>query len=275
MSMVLPSRVPPARPGRLPFSFIHLLVLTVSQLVCGLCGHGIHAHADYISIVVNHYPANQCAAYAQQVCCSPLRAVSQTHDDLRGRHICCSFAPVEPNFASTLPPIIRIASRSLGQFCAISIQTAMSLLPVPPRVAILTPPIVHSPQTPRRPPVTAPPCSPVTRRTSHSLPHTCPLPLLTPTHPTLMATQLSSHPPHNSWFNLPSLRSRLVPTRKWRIPTEFNIRTIISVSTSRTRARDFTRIIPTARRTARKPGPVNLIRYRRTDSNLHHSSPTP
>ncbi|KAK0240644.1 hypothetical protein EDD85DRAFT_1021851 [Armillaria nabsnona] len=38
----------------------------LDQLVCGLCGHGIHAHADYISIVVNHYPANQCAAYAQQ-----------------------------------------------------------------------------------------------------------------------------------------------------------------------------------------------------------------
>ncbi|KAK0502771.1 hypothetical protein EDD18DRAFT_605956 [Armillaria luteobubalina] len=32
---------------------------------CGLCEHGIHAHADYFSIVVNHYPANQCAAYAQ------------------------------------------------------------------------------------------------------------------------------------------------------------------------------------------------------------------
>ncbi|PBK96282.1 hypothetical protein ARMGADRAFT_1061026 [Armillaria gallica] len=34
--------------------------------ICGHCGHGIHAHADYVSTVVNHYPANQCAAYAQQ-----------------------------------------------------------------------------------------------------------------------------------------------------------------------------------------------------------------
>ncbi|KAK0502785.1 hypothetical protein EDD18DRAFT_1135096 [Armillaria luteobubalina] len=76
MSMVLPSRVAPARPGKLPFSFLHLLVLTVSQLVCGLCGHGIHAHADYMSIVVNHCPANQCAAYAQTVCCSALHATS-------------------------------------------------------------------------------------------------------------------------------------------------------------------------------------------------------
>ncbi|KAK0483145.1 hypothetical protein IW261DRAFT_1560936 [Armillaria novae-zelandiae] len=32
---------------------------------CSLCKHGIHAHADYVSMVVNHYPMNQCAAYAQ------------------------------------------------------------------------------------------------------------------------------------------------------------------------------------------------------------------
>ncbi|KAK0474829.1 hypothetical protein IW261DRAFT_1610385 [Armillaria novae-zelandiae] len=34
--------------------------------ICGLCQHGIHAHADYVSTVVNNYPANQCAAYAQK-----------------------------------------------------------------------------------------------------------------------------------------------------------------------------------------------------------------
>ncbi len=204
---------------------------------------------------------NQCAAYAQQVCYSPLlRAVSRTHDGLCGRHICCSFVPVEPNSASTSVPIIRIVSRSPGPFYAISIQTRMGLLPVPPRATIPTTPIAHSPRTPRHPPITPPTCFPATRRTSHSLLHTCPLPLLTPTHPTLTATQLSSRPLHSPLFNLPSLRSRLIPTRKWRIPTEFNTRTITSVSTSRTRARDLTRIIPTARPTARKPGPVNLIR---------------
>ncbi|KAK0458386.1 uncharacterized protein EV420DRAFT_354027 [Desarmillaria tabescens] len=37
-----------------------------SQNICGLCGHGIHAHVDYVSTVVNHYPANQCAAYVQK-----------------------------------------------------------------------------------------------------------------------------------------------------------------------------------------------------------------
>ncbi|KAK0474815.1 hypothetical protein IW261DRAFT_1610382 [Armillaria novae-zelandiae] len=34
--------------------------------ICGLCQHGVHAHADYVSTVVNNYPANQCAAYAQK-----------------------------------------------------------------------------------------------------------------------------------------------------------------------------------------------------------------
>ncbi|PBK77628.1 hypothetical protein ARMSODRAFT_946469 [Armillaria solidipes] len=38
----------------------------LDQNVCGLCGHGIHAHVDYVSTVVNHYPVNQCAAYAQK-----------------------------------------------------------------------------------------------------------------------------------------------------------------------------------------------------------------
>ncbi|KAK0240641.1 hypothetical protein EDD85DRAFT_1021850 [Armillaria nabsnona] len=37
----------------------------LDQNICGHCGHGIHAHADYVSTVINHYPANQCAAYAQ------------------------------------------------------------------------------------------------------------------------------------------------------------------------------------------------------------------
>ncbi|KAK0458419.1 uncharacterized protein EV420DRAFT_1747955 [Desarmillaria tabescens] len=34
--------------------------------VCGQCGHGIHAHVDYVSMVVNHYPPTQCAAYVQK-----------------------------------------------------------------------------------------------------------------------------------------------------------------------------------------------------------------
>ncbi|PBK80444.1 hypothetical protein ARMGADRAFT_1069006 [Armillaria gallica] len=33
--------------------------------LCGQCGHGIHVHADYVSIVVSHHPATQCVAYVQ------------------------------------------------------------------------------------------------------------------------------------------------------------------------------------------------------------------
>ncbi|PBK87491.1 hypothetical protein ARMGADRAFT_1065995 [Armillaria gallica] len=40
----------------------------LDQYICGACGHGIHAHVDYVSMVVNHYPATQCAAYVQKCC---------------------------------------------------------------------------------------------------------------------------------------------------------------------------------------------------------------
>ncbi|KAK0434967.1 hypothetical protein EV421DRAFT_2022792 [Armillaria borealis] len=70
-SIFLPSRgqVAPARPGRLSFTFTYYIpVLTFFQDICGLCEHGIHAHTDYVSTVVNHYPANRCVAYAQKYC---------------------------------------------------------------------------------------------------------------------------------------------------------------------------------------------------------------
>ncbi|PBK64429.1 hypothetical protein ARMSODRAFT_961940 [Armillaria solidipes] len=34
--------------------------------ICVNCGHGIHGHADYVSMVVNRYPPTQCAAYVQK-----------------------------------------------------------------------------------------------------------------------------------------------------------------------------------------------------------------
>ncbi|PBK80419.1 hypothetical protein ARMGADRAFT_1092212 [Armillaria gallica] len=46
-----------------PCQFVSTLL---DQSICGLCGHGIHAHLDYVSMVVNYYPANQCAAYVQK-----------------------------------------------------------------------------------------------------------------------------------------------------------------------------------------------------------------
>ncbi|KAK0474901.1 hypothetical protein IW261DRAFT_532605 [Armillaria novae-zelandiae] len=41
----------------------------LDQYICGACGHGIHAHVDYVSMMVHHHPATQCAAYVQR---SPL-----------------------------------------------------------------------------------------------------------------------------------------------------------------------------------------------------------
>ncbi|KAK0210322.1 hypothetical protein DFS33DRAFT_1483432 [Desarmillaria ectypa] len=38
----------------------------LDQYICGQCGHGIHTHVDYVSMVVNHYPATQCVTYVQK-----------------------------------------------------------------------------------------------------------------------------------------------------------------------------------------------------------------
>ncbi|KAK0240660.1 hypothetical protein EDD85DRAFT_496925 [Armillaria nabsnona] len=38
-------------------------VSTLDLLICGLCGHGIHAHVDYISMFVHQCAAINCAAY--------------------------------------------------------------------------------------------------------------------------------------------------------------------------------------------------------------------
>ncbi|SJL04604.1 uncharacterized protein ARMOST_07972 [Armillaria ostoyae] len=42
--------------------------------ICGQCGHGIHMHANYVSMVVSHYPVIQCVAYVQNMpltqCCT-------------------------------------------------------------------------------------------------------------------------------------------------------------------------------------------------------------
>ncbi|KAK0435442.1 uncharacterized protein EV420DRAFT_320950 [Desarmillaria tabescens] len=35
----------------------------LDQNNCGLCGHGVHAHVDYVSMVVHHCPAMNCGAY--------------------------------------------------------------------------------------------------------------------------------------------------------------------------------------------------------------------
>ncbi|KAK0483157.1 hypothetical protein IW261DRAFT_1461782 [Armillaria novae-zelandiae] len=43
-----------------------LVMLMLSQDICGRCRHGVHAHVNYISTVVNNYPGNRCAAYAEK-----------------------------------------------------------------------------------------------------------------------------------------------------------------------------------------------------------------
>ncbi|PBK80408.1 hypothetical protein ARMGADRAFT_1171896 [Armillaria gallica] len=54
-------------------------VLTASHAHYCTCGHGIHAHVDYISTVVHRCPATHCAAYVQDTpqtqectCAAPL-----------------------------------------------------------------------------------------------------------------------------------------------------------------------------------------------------------
>ncbi|KAK0183942.1 hypothetical protein F5146DRAFT_1146203 [Armillaria mellea] len=39
---------------------------TLDQSCC-VCGHGIHAHADYFSPIVHHCPATSCVAYVQKM----------------------------------------------------------------------------------------------------------------------------------------------------------------------------------------------------------------
>ncbi|KAK0458406.1 uncharacterized protein EV420DRAFT_1642758 [Desarmillaria tabescens] len=54
--------------------FIPPASILLDQNICGLCGHGIHTHVDYVSMVVNHHPPTQCAAYVQKTpltqCCT-------------------------------------------------------------------------------------------------------------------------------------------------------------------------------------------------------------
>ncbi|PBK96345.1 hypothetical protein ARMGADRAFT_692579 [Armillaria gallica] len=38
---------------------------TLDQPRC-ICGHGIHAHVDYLSLVVHHCPTNYCVAFVQK-----------------------------------------------------------------------------------------------------------------------------------------------------------------------------------------------------------------
>ncbi|KAK0502767.1 hypothetical protein EDD18DRAFT_1099800 [Armillaria luteobubalina] len=59
-------RVASVGPSMRPSIFACTSMLTLSQNICVHCGHGIHAHADYISMVVHHYLPTQCVTYVQK-----------------------------------------------------------------------------------------------------------------------------------------------------------------------------------------------------------------
>ncbi len=62
-----------ARSGRPSFIVAwHTPVLMFYQLICGRCGHGIHAHRDYVSMFVHHCPAMNCACILSEGRYSPV-----------------------------------------------------------------------------------------------------------------------------------------------------------------------------------------------------------
>ncbi|KAK0448259.1 uncharacterized protein EV420DRAFT_849179 [Desarmillaria tabescens] len=70
MSYALPSLVRPQCIGHAGNVFclcsrFTSFTLDQPELRC-VCGHGMHAHADFMSLVVHHCPANSCVAYVQK-----------------------------------------------------------------------------------------------------------------------------------------------------------------------------------------------------------------
>ncbi|PBK58336.1 hypothetical protein ARMSODRAFT_1028337 [Armillaria solidipes] len=63
-------------------------VLVTSQVHLCTCGHGVHAHVDYVSPVVHHCPSTRCAAYAQMTL--------QTQDCICGAPLADHVAIVNP-----------------------------------------------------------------------------------------------------------------------------------------------------------------------------------
>ncbi|PBK64426.1 hypothetical protein ARMSODRAFT_1007050 [Armillaria solidipes] len=62
--------------------------------ICVNCGHGIHGHADYVSMVVHHYPPTQCAAYVQK---TPLAQRCTCESQL------CDHLPIDNLYRSAEP----------------------------------------------------------------------------------------------------------------------------------------------------------------------------
>ncbi|PBK58465.1 hypothetical protein ARMSODRAFT_967698 [Armillaria solidipes] len=103
------------------------------------CGHGIHAHVDYISMVVHHCPATHCAAYVQDT--------PQTQE-------CTCAAPLIDHVPIVNPYRVPAALPYRAEFFASGVQSSVATSPSnaiaasSPNIANLTlspPPLVPSP----------------------------------------------------------------------------------------------------------------------------------
>ncbi|KAK0225255.1 hypothetical protein EDD85DRAFT_857125 [Armillaria nabsnona] len=102
------------------------------------CGHGIHAHIDYISTVVHHCPATHCAAYVQDT--------PQTQQ-------CTCAAPLNDHVAIVNPYRAPAALPYMAEFFAGGVQSnagtpSNAVAVISPNIANLMlspPPLVPSP----------------------------------------------------------------------------------------------------------------------------------
>ncbi|KAK0210321.1 hypothetical protein DFS33DRAFT_1378300 [Desarmillaria ectypa] len=93
--------------------------MSVSMHICGQCRHGIHAHVDYVSMIVNHYPATQCVAYVQK---TPLtqRCTCEVwlYDHVATDNLYCSAEPwnVVSNFPDPNGPSSNVNAISFSNY---------------------------------------------------------------------------------------------------------------------------------------------------------------
>ncbi|KAK0445569.1 hypothetical protein EV421DRAFT_330959 [Armillaria borealis] len=73
-------------------------VLITSQAYLCTCRHGIHAHVDYVSLVVHHCPSTRCAAYAQKTL--------QTQDCMCGAPLADHVAIINPHRVPMVIPYV-------------------------------------------------------------------------------------------------------------------------------------------------------------------------
>ncbi|KAK0445541.1 hypothetical protein EV421DRAFT_329569 [Armillaria borealis] len=145
----------PTRCIRLVAVFL-IYMLTTSQSRC-VCGHGIHAHADYLSLVVHHCPTKYCVAYVQKVSPSALVLRQPLIQDVQSRHLRHRNARVGLSLLIMPPSLTAIVHCLLPSPMLESLSWAMAIASDPLTV-------------PTRPPLT-------TRTSYCSLPPPRPIPM--------------------------------------------------------------------------------------------------